>query len=273
MRVKFWGVRGSVPTPGRMTERYGGNTACVEVRQDDTVVILDAGTGIRELGLDLVAHGPERLTLLLSHFHWDHVQGLPFFVPLFLPRFDIHFLVPTGYQARLKRVLNKQMAKDVFPVDFGDLAARITFSRMPVRGAAVGPLQVSAFPIDHPGGALAYRLQHQGRVVIYATDNELDPDAAPEAFARVRDAVAGADLLIADGQYRLSEYPGRIGWGHSAVEHVVRLAREAGVKRLALTHHDPMRTDAQLAELERAIRHLDEDLPLFFAREGLVIEV
>jgi len=201
------------------------------------------------------------------------VQGLPFFVPLFLPRFSVDFLVPSGYQARLKRVLFKQMAKDVFPVDFGDLAARISFARMPARGAPVGPLQVSAFPISHPGSARAYRLQHGDRVVVYATDNELDPTVDPASFARCRDAVAGADLLIADGQYRLAEYGQRVGWGHSAVEHVVRLAHEAGVKRLAITHHDPMRTDAQLAELEGATRRAAGDLSLFFAREGLVIDV
>ncbi len=273
MRVKFWGTRGSVPTPGRTTEKFGGNTACVEIHQGDERLILDAGTGIRELGLLMVEQEPRPTSMLFSHVHWDHIQGLPFFTPLFIPTFAFSIFAPSKFKASLQKVLFKQMAPDVFPVDFGDLAAKITFKTLAARGTKVGPFAINAFALNHPGGSWAYRVRCEDRTVIYATDNEFDPEGDPEGYARLLSEVKGADLLISDGQYTLAEYTEKRGWGHGVLEHVARLGTEAGVGRLAITHHDPMRDDEALTDLERRTRKAAPDRPVFFARDGLAIEV
>ena len=273
MRVKFWGTRGSIPTPGRATEKYGGNTACVEISQDGDRLILDAGTGIRELGLHMLEQEPRPTSMLFSHVHWDHIQGLPFFTPLFSPAHHFFIFAPSKFKGSLRKVLYKQMEPDVFPVDFGNLAARIEFETLAARGTPAGPFTIDAFPLSHPGGAWAYRVRGASQQVIYATDNEFDPEADPQAYAELVDQVRGADLLIADGQYTLAEYPGKRGWGHGVLEYVTRLAKDADVQRLAITHHDPMRDDNALTALERQIRKALPDRQVFFARDGLAVEV
>jgi len=273
MRVKFWGTRGSVPTPGRATEKFGGNTACVEIIAQDHRLILDAGTGIRELGLVLAEEGPSKSTLVFSHLHWDHIQGLPFFSPLFLKGFEITIFAPPQLKSPLQMVLNKQMATDVFPVDFADLSADIRFKTLSQGGITTGPFRITALPQSHPGGSWAYRVEADGRTLYYSTDNETDPDADDEDRTRQITAYRGANLLVVDGQYTLLEYPARRGWGHGVLEHVVKLATEAEVDRVAITHHDPMRDDEELNALERRIRKLAPDLQLFFARDGLAVVV
>jgi phosphoribosyl 1,2-cyclic phosphodiesterase len=273
MRVKFWGTRGSVPTPGRATEKFGGNTTCVEIVAQDHRLILDAGTGIRELGLVLAEEGPSASSMCFSHLHWDHIQGLPFFSPLFLKGFEITIFAPAQLKSPLKKVLNKQMATDVFPVDFADLSADIRFETLAKRGITTGPFRITALPQQHPGGSWAYRVEADGRTVYYSTDNETDPDADADAHARQIAAFRDANLLIVDGQYTLHEYPSRRGWGHGVLEHVTKLALEAGVDRVAFTHHDPMRDDDELTGLERRIRKSSPDLQLFFARDGLAVKV
>jgi phosphoribosyl 1,2-cyclic phosphodiesterase len=273
MRVKFWGTRGSVPTPGRATEKYGGNTACVEISQDGDRLILDAGTGIRELGLQMLEQEPRPTSMLFSHVHWDHIQGLPFFTPLFSPAHHFFIFAPSKFKGSLRKVLYKQMAPDVFPVDFGNLAARIEFETLASRGTPAGPFTIDAFPLTHPGGSWGYRVRGASQQVIYATDNEFDPEADPQAYAELVDQVRGADLLIADGQYTLAEYPGKRGWGHGVLEYVTRLAEDANIQRLAITHHDPMRDDNALTALERQTRKALPDRQVFFARDGLAVEV
>ena len=198
MRVKFWGTRGSVPTPGRTTEKFGGNTACVEIFQGDDRLILDAGTGIRELGLLMLEQAPKTASMLFSHVHWDHIQGLPFFTPLFLPKYRFSIFAPPQFKSSLEKVLYKQMAPDVFPVDFGDLAAKIKFETLD-EATPVGPFTISAFPLNHPGGSWAYRVECEGRTVVYATDNEFDPESDPVAYEALVEQVRGTDLLISDG--------------------------------------------------------------------------
>ncbi len=273
MRVKFWGTRGSVPTPGRATEKFGGNTACVEIIAQDHRLSLDAGTGIRELGLVLAEEGPSASSLVFSHLHWDHIQGLPFFTPLFLKGFEVTIFAPSQLKKPLKKVLNKQMATDVFPVDFADLSADIRFETLAKRGITTGPFRITALPQSHPGGSWGYRVEADGRTVYYSTDNETDPDADEDAREQQIAAYHRANLLVVDGQYTQLEYPSRRGWGHGVLEHVVNLATEAGVDRVAITHHDPMRDDEELNALERRIRKLAPDLQLFFARDGLAVEV
>lgn len=273
MRVKFWGTRGSVPTPGRATEKFGGNTSCVEITSNGHRLILDAGTGIRELGLVLAEEGASSPAILFSHLHWDHIQGLPFFIPLFKPGYGITIYAPPGLRQPLEKVLNKQMATDVFPVDFAEVSADIRFETLAEEGITTGPFNVTAAEQRHPGGSYSYRVTAGGRTVLYATDNETDPFAGAEDRARLVESFRGAHLLIADGQYTETEYPSRKGWGHGVMDYIPPLALDAGVQRLALTHHDPMRNDEALTELERTARKSHPDLDLFFARDGLAVEV
>ena len=271
MIVRFWGTRGSVPTPGRATEKYGGNTTCVELSHEGQRIILDAGTGIRELGIEMTREGPSSSLMLLSHLHWDHIQGLPFFQPLFLKGFQLTILAPSDLKESVEKVLNKQMAKDVFPVDFADVAADIQFEPLEPDGTTKGPFRITAVPLTHPGGCSGYRVEAGGRTVFYATDNEIDPEGNKAAFDSYVEAIKGADLLIADGQYILVEYPKRRGWGHGVQEYLFMAARAAGIKRMAITHHDPMRDDVALADLERYTRKTHRELEIFFARDLLAV--
>ena len=273
MRVKFWGTRGSVPTPGRATERYGGNTSCVEVTIGEVRLILDAGTGIRDLGLAMADEGPSEAHLLFSHGHWDHIQGLPFFIPLFTPGYVLHIYAPERFRKRLEGGLYKQMTSDNFPVDFGDVAATIDFQTMPDEGLSFGGIEITAFELPHPGGCWGYRISAEGKSLFYAPDQEISPGEHDDIFAALVKHIQGVNLLIADGQYTRAEYPQRVGWGHSPVEETLRLAQTAGVGRLAVTHHDPMRDDSGLSELERVMRKAAGELPVFFARDRLAVQV
>jgi phosphoribosyl 1,2-cyclic phosphodiesterase len=267
MKITFWGVRGSIASPGAETAKVGGNTSCVEVACGDTRIILDAGTGLRALGDKLVSEGSTEAHLLLSHYHWDHIQGLPFFVPTYLPSSRLTVYGAAGPMP-IREVLAHQMCAPVFPVPFMDVAARFhTRELSSGDSVAVGGARVTAAKLNHPGGVLGYRIEHGGRTVVYATDTEhfACPDPAILGLAR------GADVLIYDAQYTPEEYrgeagPSKAGWGHSTFEVGRALAREAGVGTLVLFHHDPRRTDAAVAEI------VDRARPLFSrtvaAREG-----
>ncbi len=294
MRVTFWGTRGSIPTPGPATGTYGGNTACVEVRCGSDVLIFDAGTGIRELGLALVREferKPLVLHLFISHTHWDHIQGFPFFRPAYDVMTTLHVYGSPGQGRSLERLLHGQMDPDYFPVAFGDLAATVHLHEFRGEDFRVGDTTISAMYLNHPGMNLGYKLSRGGRTLVYATDNEpyratlqhLGGRAeAGREYGRALDEelirfVAGADLLVAEAQYTDEEYPARIGWGHSSLSATVTVALRGGVKALALFHHDPMHGDAVVtAMLEKAQQLIAaEGSPLrcFAAAEGLVVEV
>jgi len=272
MTVRFWGVRGSIPAPGPETAAVGGNTSCVEVQCGKTRLILDAGTGIRRLGASLVERGELSVHLLLSHYHWDHIQGLPYFAPSYLPSASLQVFGPHATQP-IEDVLRQQMANPVFPVSFDDLLSRWTLQHVECGDRfRVGAATVSAAMLDHPGGVLAYRIEHAGRSVVYATDTEQWPSPDPVLLALAE----RADLLIYDSQYTPLEYGGETGeskrgWGHSTYEIGCTIAREAKVKSYALFHHDPQRTDAQITGLEICARGRFEDA--FAAKEGEVIEL
>lgn len=250
LTVRFWGVRGSIPTPHKGFLGVGGNTSCVEVRAaDGTTLVLDAGTGARELGYALAARAAgdaAELHVALSHFHWDHLQGLPFFAPLYTAGQTVRFYAATEVP-RLQSFLRGQMSFPYFPVPFVELAAETDIvcveAGVPFR---VGPMTVRPFPVCHPQGAHGYRVEADGAAVVYATDYE---HGSPAHDAGLREVAAGADLLISDAQYTPDEYALRVGWGHTTWEQATDLAAEAGVGRLLLFHHDPSHDDATLARL------------------------
>jgi phosphoribosyl 1,2-cyclic phosphodiesterase len=290
MFVKFWGARGSIPTPASWTRVYGGNTSCVEVRVDDTIFICDAGSGIRELGKDLLERNPRptELHLLITHTHWDHIQGFPFFTPAYLK--DMRMFVHGGAQDDNKsfRVLAGQMSSEYFPVSFQDLGANIVFENLDDGHKDINGVRVRGIPLNHPGGCMGYALEKSGCKVVYATDNELllqpgdaFPDSlhegglrhVPEALVK---ATRGADLLIADAQYDDTQYATKKGWGHSSCLSVVDFAIRAEVKNLALFHHDPESTDHELdSKVELCQRRATKrgvDLVVFAAREGVELK-
>jgi phosphoribosyl 1,2-cyclic phosphodiesterase len=290
--VKFWGTRGSIPTPGPATSRYGGNTACVEIRTDDALFVCDGGTGLRELGLDLVRRSqgkPIEGHLLFSHPHWDHIQGFPFFTPAYQPANTFTIYGFAKGDQRIFQLLSGQMRSDYFPVDFSELSATIRAEVMEDGQADIHGVKVRALAQMHPGGSWAFSFETQGRKVVYATDHELDLLLAdPEAALRdphaprvlpqeLVDFVRGADLLIADGQYTEGEYRSKIGWGHPRATTTVDLAIAAGVKQLAITHHDPMQTDADVERKIYACRARAAmrapELVVFAAREGVELKL
>ncbi len=270
LNVRFWGVRGSIASPGAETAIVGGNTSSVELSFGDERILFDAGTGLRSLG-DSLLGAPVKATMLLSHVHWDHIQGIPFFVPLYLPTTELHVVGAKTSLLTLEETLAYQMNDPVFPVRFDQLASRV--STQHVRAGetfGAGSATVTVAKGNHPGGVLAYRVEIGGRAIVYATDTEhfacLDPEL--ERLAR------GADLLIYDAQYTEEEYRGargrsKVGWGHSTYVAAAELANAANVKQLALFHHDPSRTDRGVDEIESKARALFANTTA--AREGLTI--
>ncbi len=283
LHVTFWGTRGSSPTPGHRTRIFGGNTSCVSVESGEQVFICDAGTGMRDFGLRLMREKriPFEGHLLISHSHWDHIQGFPFFMPVYIPGNTLHVYDPAGRDRRVYDLLSGQMRGDYFPVDFSSLNANILPDRLEEEGRTIGDVHVSSMMLNHPGGSFAYRFDHGDHRVVFATDNEidteldtdLDPDLPRQIPARFVDFARGADLLIADAQYTDEEYPSKRGWGHSRVFTAVDFAIQAGCKQLALFHHDPMHSDAEVQQIEASARAraaaLGSDLVVFAAREGL----
>jgi phosphoribosyl 1,2-cyclic phosphodiesterase len=267
-QVRFWGVRGSIATPGPATAGVGGNTSCVEVRCGDELLVLDAGTGLRGLGDELMKRGERRAHVLLSHLHWDHVQGLPFFTPLYVPGSELTLHGPDFGPGGLEGALRRQMSAPGFPVELGDVGARLTLRELRHRSRfQLGDVTLSAARLNHPGGVLGYRIDFGGRSLAYATDTEHLAELDPALLELAEDV----DLLIYDAQYSPEEYASKRGWGHSTFEVAAALAKRAGARQLALFHHDPRRDDAGVSELEERARTLFASS--FAAREGMVCEL
>ena len=272
MTVKFWGVRGSVPSPGPETALVGGNTSCVEIVAGTSRLILDAGTGLRRLGNELIGHAPVDVTVLLSHVHWDHIQGLPFFAPIFMPGTRMHMIAGSN-GIPLRDSLRRQMSAPNFPVDLNDVPASLSYHEVRDRQrVVVGDAEVTVAKANHPDAVYAYRIEHRGRSVVYATDTE----HYSCVDQRLVTLAKNSDVLIYDAQYLPEEYSGskgmsRVGWGHSTYEAGVELARAAGVGKLVLFHHDPGRTDDGVAAIEARARESFVDTSA--AREGMSIAV
>lgn len=277
MRVTLWGTRGSVAAPGPETVRYGGNTSCVEVRgADGTLLVLDAGTGIRRLGGRV---GPERrVDLLVSHLHMDHIQGLGFFRPLDQPGQEVHIWGPPSTTLDLRARLSRYLSPPLFPVRVRDMPCRLTLHDVPLEGFAIGGLTVTAALVCHPGPTVGYRITEGGSSLAYLPDHEPALGArhfpGPADWTSGFDLAAGTDLLIHDAQYSDAEYLQRVGWGHSSISQAVRFAAAAGVKRLVTFHHDPGHDDRTLDRLlEEARGSTDLPFQLIPGTEGLSLDL
>ncbi|HLJ68413.1 MAG TPA: MBL fold metallo-hydrolase [Chloroflexota bacterium] len=265
MKIRLWGTRGSIPSPGPSTIRYGGNTSCVEVRlSDGTLIILDAGSGIRPLGAAL---GACQATLLLSHYHWDHIQGLPFFGSAYLPESEIRVVGPEFEGEGPEEYLVGQMMTPYFPAAPSQLHGIASFETVPRDVMRIGPAEVRVGRLSHPGVTFGYRIEEDGATLVYISDNEPDVASAGEIegiMALARDA----DLLIHDCQYSEGEYVSCHRWGHSTPRQAVRIARGSGARRLMLFHHDPGHNDEQVEALAEEACRLAGTLEVVIAREG-----
>jgi len=275
LKIRFWGTRGSIATPGPATNRFGGNTSCVEVvTKAGQRFILDCGTGARLLGMHMMAHAPKPIqaTILISHAHWDHIQGFPFFAPLFVPGGHITVCGPSGTYNSLPDTLSGQMEYTYFPVKLSDLGARIEYKELPEGENEVGGVRIVTQLLNHPAVTLGYRIEADGVSIMYVCDHEpywenlWRSDAEPGKLSSIlhagdrrhADFLLNADVVIHDAQYTPGEYPAKKNWGHSTYSYVTKIAAAANVKRLLLTHHDPTHDDEFLSRIEDEARLIAE---------------
>ncbi|MHB8653248.1 MAG: MBL fold metallo-hydrolase [Terriglobia bacterium] len=256
MRVKFWGVRGSTPTPQSENLRYGGNTPCLEFRSDGgSLLIVDCGTGLRMLGKSLTKEFGDRpicAHVLLSHYHWDHIQGLPFFFPLYQKANQFHFHSFNLPYATLEEALEGQMANPYFPVKMSAMLASRSYTEIKSAPFTIDDFTIQARRINHPQGCLSFRIENNGKTVVYATDNE---PGATDFDRGIRELARGADILVYDSQYNQAELGHeKKGWGHSSWEEGVKVCVDAGVKQFILFHHDPDSDDLMIDRLQEKAR-------------------
>jgi len=294
VKIRFWGVRGSIPSPGPQTVRYGGNTTCIEVETDDgQTIILDAGTGIQPLAQSLLKKMPLSCSILLTHTHWDHIQGLPFFIPIFVPlnNIRIYGAFDPVLQRDIRDVLSRQMEYCYFPVREAELKADIHYSSLSEGQALeIGSARITNIIMNHTVINFGYRIDCGGKSVFFTGDNETlyniyhpGDDYYDEYESLIAqknrllvDFIRGVDILIADSAYTEQEYEAKKGWGHGTYEKCIALAREAGAKALYFTHHEPQRSDEELDRIHDGLRTLSgstAELPCVIASEGLEILV
>jgi phosphoribosyl 1,2-cyclic phosphodiesterase len=300
LSVKFWGVRGSIPCPGRATVEYGGNTSCLEIRADERLVIIDLGTGVKPLG-DMLMKGdlknhPIDTDIFITHTHWDHIMGFPMFAPLFVPSTSLRIRGPVTYEDEtLEAIIGAQLSYRYWPVRQSELAARIEYGALKETTLDLGGgLSVITKYLNHPILCLGYRFEYQGKSIATAYDHEpfrnlfptdpddpgYDEDAAEEGELAVKEEnekifrfFRDADVLIHDSQYTAAEFEKHLGWGHSSFEYCINTAEKTGVKKLVFFHHDPNRTDQELARIEEHYRAKTKPgMEVMMAREGLTVE-
>jgi phosphoribosyl 1,2-cyclic phosphodiesterase len=293
MKIRFWGVRGSIPSPGPQTVRYGGNTTCIEVRSDaGELIILDAGTGIFPLAQTLLKELPVRANVFITHTHWDHIHGLPFFIPFFIPgnSVRIHGAYDVISSQGIEQIMNVQMQYSYFPIREAELKARIEYQTLEIGEVVqIGDATITNTLLNHPVIDFGYRVDCNGKSMFFTGDHE--PwfniyDEGDEGYAEFQalieekqrhmdDTIRGVDVLIMDCSYTAAEYPSKKGWGHSTFDYAMELARRTGVKKLVCTHHEPTRSDDELEQAfaeakQRVARPGDPEIIL--SREGLELE-
>lgn len=278
MKVTLWGTRGSLPSSGPETQVYGGNTPCVAVENGETFLILDAGSGIRRLGLTPTISRCARLDILLTHLHMDHIQGLGFFAPLYHPEMEVHIWGPASSTLSLPARLNRYLSPPLFPVHIRDLPCRLHFHEVPRGQFRIGAFLVNAQYVCHPGPTVGYRITENNRVLTYLPDHE--PALGVRDFPLSGEWTSGwelarnADVLIHDAQYSTEEYTTRVGWGHSTYEQALQFAKLVKARRMILFHHDPDRTDAELEGLFHQFIPPDlNGLDVMLGRDGYSVEL
>lgn len=276
MKIKLWGTRGSIPTPGPETTHFGGNTACVSVQVDDKLLILDAGSGIRRLGKDLT--DVSRIDILLTHLHLDHIQGLGFFRPLYDPNSEIHIWGAGSENQHLKARLARYLSPPLFPVRIRDFSSELIIHEINRGEFHIGEIKITSDYVCHPSPTLGYRIEAQGKVFTYISDH--DPGFGDlgklkdPAWTSGYSLAEHADLLIHDAQFTPEEYERNTGWGHSSYELAINFAEMCQAKKLLLFHHDPARTDQELSDMYQThIQHKGYPFPIKFAVEGEEFEL
>jgi phosphoribosyl 1,2-cyclic phosphodiesterase len=269
MKVRIWGCRGSLASPGEQTVRYGGNTTCLEVQTPSgALVVVDAGTGIRDLGRNVAGRGVQQIELLLTHLHLDHIEGLGFFAPLFDPECRIRIHGPRPDGGSLKEMISAYLSPPYFPVPFDRIDASISFVEVERESWELDGLRVSSTRVCHPGPTLCYRLEANGRSLAFVPDNE--PGLERDSGLELAD---GADVLLHDSQFTDEEYATRVGWGHCSLSHFVAYLEDAAPGRAVMVHHDPAHSDAELEELLEQARERSGRDDLVLGREGLELEL
>ncbi len=278
LSIKFYGVRGSISVSGDEYREFGGNTTCIQIMVSDTsrIGILDAGTGIRQLGKDIMALDTDQSEIFIafSHFHWDHIQGLPFFAPAYVKEMKINILA-LGHNRKienLKDIFGMQMQREFFPITMDEMGATFNFLSinkhsevfMPPDGI---PVKMTAAKHNHPGGAYSYRYERDGHCVVISTDIEHGEEVDPNIVALAKNA----DLLVHDAQYTTEELKTKKGWGHSSYDQAIKVAQKANVKKLIITHHDPEHNDDFLRKMEKWCQQRFSNCE--FAREGMIVDV
>ncbi len=279
IHVDFWGVRGSVPSPGPTTARYGGNTSCVSITVDNKILILDAGTGIRNLGSAIIGQPELEIFVVVTHSHWDHIQGFPFFTPIYQPNRPVHMFPTLHKKNVVLSSLIDQMDGAHFPITPDQVPSNFNFvTENPLEFLESNGFHMELVPMNHPGKAFGYKIKIDDKIICYFTDNEIDPPYEKSIELDVlTEKCRNADILIHDAQYIEADMPLKHGWGHSLISQVTKLGESAEVKNLVYYHHDPERSDDDIdAELEIASKTLKENgssVRPYFAYEGLKLSI
>jgi ribonuclease BN (tRNA processing enzyme) len=280
VRAKIWGCRGSLAAPGPETVRYGGNTSCVEVRlSDDRLIIVDAGTGARNFGVAMGKDRPDRIDILLTHLHLDHIEGLGFFGPIWDPGVELHIWGPPSPLHTLRERLATYFSPPLFPVHLDDIPSQLEFHDVPEDEFEIGPAKIRAEAVNHPGPTVGYRLEENGKVFTYISDHEpalgIDLQAVSPEWISGYGLAYGADVMFHDAQYTEDEYTPRVGWGHSSIAHTVTFGLITKVQRLFFFHHDPLHSDAQLESMLVRAKELwgQERDGLALSYEGMEVDV
>ena len=271
MKIKLLGTRGSIPTPGKYTVKYGGNTTCLDITLNNgKKIIVDAGSGMRVLSEEILKEKIKHINLFLTHSHWDHIQGFPFFIPIYIPNFSIKIFAASPTYERLLDILKGQMKSLYYPVPFKEIAAKIEFEKIRKKGISIDGVRISSILTNHPLETHAFKFEENGKTLIFMSDNELDhQDIAKVPYQDHLAFIKNSDILIHDSQYEKKEMERHKSWGHSSWEQTVEFAKEGKIKRLYLTHYDPARTDKQVDRIvKNASKMAGRGLKVKGAEEG-----